>query len=217
MTRRFVIIGQKATASPDFSLLDLPGTSGRLDVLLRCLRAALLVSHGLRRDTIVYLVLRGGHDAPRVLRIDGSAIRFVRPDERALALLVQKALGRELPPAAPGTFVEIRPGLARAAGDLDAVLADLGARAVTSYVLEENGRDVREGPLADDDVVVFVGDNHGFDDETRSRLDRFGTTAIGIGPLSLHADDAITVVSNEMDRRAAGPTSAWGRGREPAP
>jgi len=94
MTRRFVIVGQKATASPEFSLLDLPGTSGRLDVLLRCLRSALLVSHGLRRDTIVYLVLQGGPEAPRVLRIDGSAIRFVRPDERALALLVQKALGR---------------------------------------------------------------------------------------------------------------------------
>ena len=43
MTRRFVVIGQQASASPDFSLLDLPGTSGRLDVLLRCLRAALLV------------------------------------------------------------------------------------------------------------------------------------------------------------------------------
>src|SRR3954468_10373902 len=97
--RRFVVIGQKAIASPDFSLTDLPGTSGRLDVLLRCLRAALLVSHGLRRDTIVYLVLLGGEGAPRVLRVDGSAIRFVRPDERALALLVQKALGRATPDA----------------------------------------------------------------------------------------------------------------------
>ena len=60
MTRRFVVIGQSATASPDFSLVDIAGTSGRLDVLLRCLRAALLVSHGLRRDTVVYLVLLGG-------------------------------------------------------------------------------------------------------------------------------------------------------------
>ena len=217
MTRRFVIIGQKATASPDFSLLDLPGTSGRLDVLLRCLRAALLVSHGLRRDTIVYLVLLGGKDAPRVLRVDGSAIRFVRPDERALALLVQKALARELPPAEPGAFVEIRPGLARAAGGLDAVLADLGPRAVTAYVLEEHGRDVRKGPLADHDVVVFVGDNHGFDGATRGEIERLGTTSIGIGPLSLHADDAISVIANEMDRRAAaaGPTSAPGRDSEP--
>ena len=201
MIRRFVVIGQQASASPDFSLLDLPGTSGRLDVLLRCLRAALLVSHGLRRDTIVYLVLQGGPAAPRVLRLDGREIRFVRPDERALALLVQKALARELPAAERNTFVTIRPGLARASGDLEAVLGDLGPRPVTPYVLEEDGRDVRDVPLADEDVVVFVGDNHGFEATTRARLDLLGTTAIGVGPISLHADDAVTVVSNELDRR----------------
>ena len=40
-----------------------PATSGRLDILLRCLRASLLVSHGLREDTIIYLVLMGGPQA----------------------------------------------------------------------------------------------------------------------------------------------------------
>src|SRR5262245_20269818 len=93
--RRFVVVGQKASASPDFSLDDLPATSGRLDVLLRCLRAALLVSHGLREDTIVYLVLQGGPRAPRALRIEGAAARFVRPDERSLAVLVKKVLATE--------------------------------------------------------------------------------------------------------------------------
>lgn len=209
MTRRFVIIGQKATASPEFSLLDLPGTSGRLDVLLRCLRSALLVSHGLRRDTIVYLVLLGGPRAPRVLRVDGSEIRFVRPDERALALLVQKALARATPPAEVGAFVPIRPGLAVASGGLEAVIADLGSSAAASYILEENGRDVRAGTLASEDVVVFVGDNHGFDQATRERLETLAAVAIGVGPMSLHADDAITIVCNEMDRRrgAAGAAS----------
>ena len=53
---------------------------------------------------------------------------------------------------------------------LDAVLADLGdgaTKAMTTYVLEEDARDLRDGPLASDDVVVFVGDNHGFDEATR--------------------------------------------------
>ena len=208
MTRRFVVIGQKATASPEFSLLDLPGTSGRLDVLLRCLRAALLVSHGLRRDTIVYLVLLGGPNAPRVLRVDGSEIRFVRPDERALALLVQKALARATPSAEAGVFVAIRPGLALASGDLDAVIADLGSSAAASYILEEDARDIRDGALEPEDAVIFVGDNHGFDEATRARLATLGAVPIGIGPLSLHADDAITIAINEMDRRRAARTPA---------
>jgi tRNA (pseudouridine54-N1)-methyltransferase len=201
MTRRFVIIGQTATASPSFSLTDLPGTSSRLDVLLRCLRAALLVSHGVRKDTIVYLVLLGGEDAPRVLRVDGRHIRFVRPDERALALLVQKALGRADRAAPRDVFVEIRAGLAVSAGGLDAVLADVGATAGRLYVLEEDGRDVREAPVEGDDVVVFIGDHRGFDDATRERLAALGAMAIGIGPVSVHADDAITILGNELDRR----------------
>lgn len=212
MTRRFVIVGQKATASPDFSLVDIPGTSGRLDVLLRCLRSALLVSHGLRHDTIVYLVLLGGPLAPRVLRVDGRHVRFVRPDERMLAVLVQKALARSAPDAEPGVFVEIRAGLAVARGGVDAVLADLeresGGRATAgtapaTYVLEEDARDIRDEPLPYDDVVVFVGDNHGFDEATRARLSAAGAVAIGVGPISVHADDAITIVCNEMDRRRA--------------
>lgn len=206
MTRRFVIVGQKATASPDFSLVDIAGTSGRLDILLRCLRSALLVSHGLRRDTIVYLVLLGGELAPRVLRVDGRHVRFIRPDERMLAILVQKALARSSPDAEPGVFVEIRPGLAVARGGVDAVLADLGdgaTKAMTTYVLEEDARDLRDGLLASEDVVVFVGDNHGFDEATRARLASVGAVAIGVGPISVHADDAITIVCNEMDRRRA--------------
>ncbi len=201
MTRRFVVIGQQATASPDFSLLDIAGTSGRIDVLLRCLRAALLVSHGLRRDTIVYLVLLGGPLAPRVLRVDGRLVRFVRPDERQLAILVQKALLRLPDDNAKDAFFEVRAGLAVASGGLDCVLADLGAATIARYVLEENARDVRDGALPAEDVVVFVGDHHGFDAATRARLESLGATAIGIGPVSLHADDAITILQNEMDRR----------------
>jgi tRNA (pseudouridine54-N1)-methyltransferase len=211
MTRRFVIIGQKATASPEFSLIDIAGTSGRLDILLRCLRSALLVSHGLRRDTIVYLVLLGGPLAPRVLRVDGRHVRFIRPDERMLAILVQKALARSAPDAEPGVFVEIRPGLAVARGGVDAVLADLGSgdgKPGAAYVLEEDARDLRDGPLASDDVVVFVGDNHGFDEPTRARLAAAGAVPIGVGPISVHADDAITIVCNEMDRRHAASSGA---------
>lgn len=203
MTRRFVVIGQKAIASPHFSLLDIAGTSGRLDILLRCLRSALLVSHGLRRDTVVYLVLCGGELAPRVLRVDGRHIRFVRPDERQLAIMVQKALARTPENGELNAFVEVRPGLAVASGGIDAVLADLGDSPVTSYVLEENARDVRDGPLASEEVIVFVGDHNGFDDGARARFDALGAVPISVGPISVHADDAITIVCNEMDRRTA--------------
>jgi len=185
--RSFVVIGQRAKASPDFLLDDLPGTSGRLDLLLRCLRAALLVSHGVRRDTRVYLVLLGGPDAPRTLRIDGAIAEFLRPDERALATRVQKALAT---PRAEG-WTTLRHGWSIASGGIEVVLADVGD--VARFVLDERGADLRSVAVSAD-AVFLLGDDLGLDGGTLG-------TAISIGPVSVHADDAIAVVHNELDRR----------------
>ena len=195
--RRFVIVGQQATSSSDFSLLDLPSTSGRLDVLLRCLRAALLVSHGLRRDTVAYLVLLGDQGAPRTIRVEGAAIRFLRPDERSLAMLVQRALAL---PLCATAFTELRAGIAVADGGLDTVIGDVGR--ATPYVLEKGAPDLRDRALDIEECVFFVGDHLGFDAPTRARLVELGAAPVGIGPVSVHAEDVIAIVCNELDRRA---------------
>jgi tRNA (pseudouridine54-N1)-methyltransferase len=201
--RRFVIIGQKATASDDFLLDDLPGTSGRLDVLLRCIRAALLFSNGLRRNVVVYLVLLGGPRAPRVLRADAAATKFVRPDERSLATLIRKALASRADTAASG-FVEVKPGISISSGGLQHAIADLGD--ATPYLLEEGARDVREvRALGAHASAFFVGDHLGLDSATRAQILAIGAQPISVGPLSLHADDVIAIVSNELDRRAGSP------------
>jgi tRNA (pseudouridine54-N1)-methyltransferase len=196
--RRFVVIGQKAFMSNEVRLDDLPGTSGRLDVLVRCTRAALLVSHGVRRDVVVYLVLLG--EGPRVLRIDGASAKFLRPDERSLATLFKKALAVETTAAAVG-FVEARPGISIARGGLDVVLADTGSSRL--FILEETATDAREiGDVVAPDVTFFVGDHLGFDPGVRKQLQDAGARAVSIGPLSVHSEDAIAVLSNELDRRS---------------
>lgn len=202
--RRFVVLGREATASPDFQLDNLAASSGRLDVLLRCIRAALLYSRGLRRDTIVYLVLLGGRDAPRTLRIDGPTAKFLRPDERSLAILVQKALAQPL--SGPG-FTTLRHGLAVAPAGLDAVLDDLGPS--THYLLEEGAPDLRGLPLDDGAPVFYLGDHLGLDEAARATLARVGARPVSVGPVSVHADDAVALAVNELDRRdAAGPVRA---------
>ena len=200
--RRFVIMGRRATASPDFSLDNLPASSGRIDVLLRCLRAALLVSHGLRRDTVVYLVLLGGPRAPRTVRVDGATARFLRPDERSLAITVRKALAA---PVEGAGFVPLRNGFAVAEGGLSAVLEDLSpVSSLGLFVLEEGAPDLREAPLAGVDPVFFLGDHLGFDEVTRAQLRELGATPVGLGPVSVHADDAVVLVAHELDRRGVG-------------
>ena len=195
--RRFVIIGQIASASGDFSLDDLPSTSGRLDVLLRSLRAALLTSHGLRPDVLVYLVLRGGSAGPRVLRVNSKNAKFIRPDERSLATLVRKTLAAV--ETAPASFAEVRPGLELRQGDLAEILEELGD--APRFVLHESGGDLREQPFANDDAWFFLGDHIGFDVVSLALLERSGCQRLSVGPLSLHTDDVVTLVSNELDRR----------------
>lgn len=196
--RSFVLVGGRADASGDFRLDDLPSTSGRLDVLARALRAALLVSHGVRQDVVVYLVLRGGPRAPRVLRVEGAAAKYLRPDERSMAVLVQKALVAAEDAAAG--FALLRHGVAVAKGDLDVALDD--ARAEVLFVLEEGGADVRdEGRLAGSSLAFVLGDPTGFDEATRAHLARLGATPLSVGPRSLHAEDVVTILANELDRR----------------
>ena len=60
--------------------------------------------------------------------------------------------------------------------------------------------DVREIALAPEPVIV-VGDHLGLDDATRARVEP--CTPISIGPVSVHAEDAIAVMCNELDRRGA--------------
>ncbi len=196
--RRFVFVGARASASAGFLLVDLPGTSGRLDVLLRCMRAALLVSHGLRRDTVVYLVLLGGPEAPRTLRVDGAAVKFLRPDERSLAVLAQKALSD---PRQGDGFVEVRPGVSVARGGVETALGDLGACAL--YLLEEGGAELRGEVFAAGRVAFFVGDHSGFDAPTLAALEARGARRVSVGPVSIHAEDAVAVVCNELDRSAS--------------
>jgi tRNA (pseudouridine54-N1)-methyltransferase len=210
--RRFVIVGQKATTAPEFSLDDLPSTSGRLDVLLRCMQTALLVSHGLRRDAIVYLVLTGGPRPPRAIRVDGRTAEYVRPDERSLAGLVKKLLSVAVD-TSPG-FLPMAHGMSVAAGGLEAVLCDLGS--FTPYILEEKAGDLRESALDLDDPVFFIGDHVGFDEATRARLADIGARPIAVGPMSVHADDAIAILWNELDRRDLGRIDD-SRARSPTP
>ncbi|MEO7327707.1 MAG: tRNA (pseudouridine(54)-N(1))-methyltransferase TrmY [Minicystis sp.] len=203
--RRFVVIGQQATASHHFSLLDLPSSSGRLDVLLRCVRAALMYSHGLRADTTLYLVLQGGRGAPRIVRVSGATGRFLRPDERSLALLVQRVLAvegdsGEAREAGEAGFVERRAGIAVCSEGLAWLVGELGAGA--HYVLEEGAPDLRGVAIEGPAPVFYLGDHRGFSEATRAVLAEVGARPVSVGPLSLHTEDALAIVVNELDRRA---------------
>ena len=190
--RRILFLASRATTSPAFRLEDLPG-AGRLDLVCRVVGAAFGLSHGLRKDVRLDLLLRGPPDPPRAVRLDGAALRSLNPDERSTAALLQKALAVR----PTGTYWQpSTPGIAVARADL----ADLLDGPVV--LLDEAGTDVRTTELPAD-AVYALGDDRGFTDADLATLRAKAVATVRLGPRSLQADPCVTLLHNELDRREA--------------
>jgi len=189
--RTFAVAGHLAPTGDGFTLDDLPGSAGRLDILCRCVNAALSLSHGLRRDAEIHLVLLGPPSPPKDLLIRGDSVRSLSPDERSTAALIRKALA--LPVGE--VFRESTPGVMVRRGGL-AGLASGGGYAV----LSETGGDMRAARSLP--AGFILSDHMDFSDSEETAL--AGLPRISVGPKVLHADHAITVLQNELDRREAG-------------
>ena len=195
--RRFLVLGHRAITSGDFKLDDLAGSTGRLDVLLRCVNSAFFLSHDIRRDTEVILVLQGPPHPPKSVRIVGSEIKYLNPDERSTAALIRNALLQKVTMeerSSPGIYISNR--------SYRDVLSNLPENEQIVY-LKEEGTDVREIDFKEN-VTFVLGDDQDLSKEEEDILCKYGPQLLSIGPRSYHADHCIIVVNNELDRRSTG-------------
>ena len=193
--RTFIVVGHKATTTPNFSLEDIPGTSGRLDILCRCINAAYVLSHGIRHDVRILLVLCGG-EPNKTICLRGVDLRHLNPDERTTAALLKKALTIVAGPAwsmsTSGIFVRT--------GGLDNVLSDLKAKGIKPVYLREDGMDVHKANCnLSGDAVFILGDHMGMTPEEETQILQAGAEVVSIGPASLHADHCIVLVNWMLD------------------
>ena len=192
--RRFVIVGHKAVTTGDFKLDDMAGGAGRLDILLRCINSAFFLSHKLRRDVEVYLVLQGPPNPPRMVRLVGNELKYLNPDERSTGALVRNALlqsGEGEMRSSPGIYVSDR-----SLAELIHVLA----RSSQIIYLKEDGHDVREKNF-EADVTFVLSDHADLTSDEESLLMSVTPGIICLGPISYHADHCIVIMNNELDRR----------------
>jgi len=189
--RQFVVVSHDAPLDGNFSLSDLPG-AGRVDLLCRCLNAAFLTSHGIREAVHTYLVVRD----EATIRLSGSTLRNLHPDERSTAALLRGALQareqavghREVEPS-PGVFVSKR-GLAEV---LEAIDSDGPV-----VQLHEAGNPIVD--LAAPAAPTFVlSDHRNFTDGEKGLLAEHVDDRVSLGPERVHADHAITVAHNYLD------------------
>lgn len=190
--RQFVVVGHDAPTTPeDISLEDLPG-AGRLDVLCRCVNSAFFLSHDIREDVRVHLVL----DDEYVIRFEGSELRRLNPDERSTAALIRGAL--EAREEAIGAMeADPSPGVYLGKGDFASTVGTV-AEEGTLVELHEDGDAVVEVDPPDDPAFV-LSDHHDFTDEEAALLADHADERVSLGPNAVHADHAITVAHNYLD------------------
>ncbi|MFY4813832.1 tRNA (pseudouridine(54)-N(1))-methyltransferase TrmY [Haloarcula argentinensis] len=190
--RQFVIIGHDAPTTPEFSLDDLAGAAGRLDVLCRCVTSAFFLSHAIREDVRVHLILADEY----TVTFEGSDLRRLNPDERSTAALIRKAL-EEREEAIGHVPVETSPGVSLTRRGFEGTLDDV-ARRGTVVQLHEDGDPVVDVAPPSDPVFV-LSDHHDFRDEEAALLADHADERVSIGPKALHADHSITVAHNYLD------------------
>ena len=120
--RRFAIIGHRAISSGKLPLNDLASGGGRMDVMIRALMAALMTSHGFRKDTEIILHFYGGPGPRRRLKIIGHQVRGIHAEERSVAGQIAKVLREPVPPI--GQWVKHANGIYDSGGDIDETISE---------------------------------------------------------------------------------------------
>jgi len=192
--RIFIVLGHRAATAPHFTLNDLPGSAGRLDILCRCVNSSFFLSHDIRRDTELYLILQD-----RItLRFVGSRLRHLNPDERSTAALIQRAL--KLQERLEEGELESTPGIFISRRGLRQVLNEAKDRVERLILLHEEGTPLREAELSQD--IGFILSDHL--DFLPGELELMrGLSRLSLGPKVLHADHCIIIVHNELDLRSS--------------
>ncbi|SDM54034.1 tRNA (pseudouridine54-N1)-methyltransferase [Halogranum gelatinilyticum] len=190
--RQFIVLGHDVPTEPDFSLDDIAGGAGRLDVLCRCVNSAFFLSHAIREDVRVHLVL--GDEL--TVRFEGSDLRRLNPDERSTSALIRKALEKK-DEAIGHMPAESSPGVSVYRMDFEATL-EHASRDATVVELHEEGDPVVDVDPPENPLFV-LSDHNDFTDEEAELLAEAADERVRLGPEILHADHSITVAHNYLD------------------
>jgi tRNA (pseudouridine54-N1)-methyltransferase len=196
-----------------FKLDNLP--AGRVDLLARCASSAIFLSHGVRRDTRIWLALQ---DHNVSVCLDGATVRGLHPDERTVAAAMKRTLA-----VAHGAASRADPddGWSFHAGGLAERLYDLrndvGSRTPPRPLIQlhpEGASGLTEtlrghshaaqGSMVD--AVLVFGDQLGFSAEDDAEIERCGGVRATVGPLPLLTSHCIVLAHHACDTATAAPS-----------
>lgn len=195
--REFILLSLKGSTG-DF-VLDEKTESG---LVCRVIANSFWVSRGLRRDTVLHVVLNGPPFSPKIVSFDGSKLVDLPFDEKSVVKVVREALfsGKDLK---MHEWKDVTLGIRVGKESFEWLVQDLALRSVPLFYLHPKGDDVRS--LSFDSNIAFIfGDLFGIPKNTEKLLKRLSATRVTLSPHMLFASHCPIIVHNELDRKERG-------------
>jgi len=221
--RRFVVPMRRIRPDGEFSLDDL--VRGRVDLACRIISSAFFLSHDLRHNVEVALLL--GPTAERALLVTG-AVRTLRPDERSIAAVLRAALRR--PPDRPGNIpgVHVLEAGRAAGGALGRTLAHWTETPAAWTLAAELREDAAAGPEAllehlaerraaadgPGTLIALLGDSRGLGERQAGFFREWaeattsGVLPVQLGQQPLLGSHCVVLLHHYLDRAHCCPSKA---------
>ena len=167
-----------------------------MDEVARVTSTAFTISNGLRRDTeLTILFVTEPPPRARRIRLLGTGLRYLNPDERSTAALLKNALVRS---STLDKDIEASPGLVVGPIDPLAALAEF-VREPGSLWLDEAGIPYAPSALSTPGVGAVLSDPDDPTPEEQDVLRREGVPSVSLGPVSLRTSQCVDVLHNRWD------------------
>lgn len=189
LMREFIYYSTKARTSGNFDTEDLMN-AGRMDIVCNMIIACFFLSHKLREDVKLHLILCGPPCPPRHLEfVSNKDMPISKKDVAGLIKrMLYKCREGKRTEVFPGCFVE-KKGFFELAKEVE----NEGKKIL---ILDKNGEDIRKAELSN--AVFVIGDHDGL---PKKEIKRF-KERISIGKETYFASQTAVIINNEMDRRA---------------
>ncbi len=160
----------------DFNLNNL--TSQRIDLVARCINAALWLDKNIRRDVKIIFHFKNN----KVIEVDGK-IKGMRPDERSIAGFIKHLLeGKKYP------------GIKLYESSFEELVENQEHKKV--FLLDLKGKPIEEEKELKDSLFI-LGDDKGINLN-------FGAEKLSLGPKSYLTSHCIVVINNYLDKLEVG-------------
>jgi tRNA (pseudouridine54-N1)-methyltransferase len=187
--RTFVLYARKARTDNNFRLDDLIN-AGRMDLVCRCISSALWLSHNVREDVRIFIVLNGPSNPPVTICFQGSKLSKVYVDEVTNAKWIKKLLSMKF----GKDWLDVD-ATKIARKSFQDILTELNGKA---YVLHEKGEFI-ENVKIDKNPSFVLGDQIGLPNKEEKFALRNGEK-ISLGKNVYLASSCISIINWVCDK-----------------